>query len=41
MFDIFLINLTNAMIALFIIVDPLGNLPIFIGLTGKMIKKEK
>lgn len=29
-------NLTKAIIALFIIVDPFGNVPIFIGLTEKM-----
>ena len=33
--------MTKATIALFIIVDPLGSLPIFIGLTGKMGKEEK
>lgn len=32
----FILELTKATIALFIIVDPLGNIPIFVGLTGNM-----
>jgi len=34
-------ELAKAAIALFIIVDPFGNIPIFIGLTGNMAKKQK
>lgn len=34
-------NLLEATIALFIIIDPLGNLPIFIGLTGDKTKEER
>ena len=35
------IDLGRAILALFIIVDPLGDIPIFMGLTEKMTKKEK
>jgi multiple antibiotic resistance protein len=34
-------ELLQAVVALFIIIDPLGNLPIFIGLTEGMTKKER
>lgn len=34
-------DLAKAIIALFIIVDPLGNIPIFIGLTQKLDDKQK
>jgi len=34
-------NLAKAIIALFIIVDPLGNIPVFMSLTDKMTGKEK
>ncbi len=34
-------NLIKVTIALFIIVDPLGNIPIFIGLTGKLAKDQR
>ena len=34
-------NLTKAVIALFIIVDPFGNVPIFIGLTEKISETER
>jgi multiple antibiotic resistance protein len=34
-------QLLQAVVALFIIIDPLGNLPIFIGLTEGMTKKER
>ncbi len=37
----FLYELVRAVIALFIIVDPLGNVPIFIALTEKMNKNER
>ncbi len=33
--------LAKALIALFIIVDPIGNIPIFIGLTGSMNKEQR
>ncbi len=36
----FLISLARAVIALFIVVDPFGNIPIFMGLTGKMPKEK-
>jgi len=35
------INLAKAIIALFIIVDPFGNIPVFMSLTDKMNGKEK
>ena len=35
------LNLAKAFLVLFIIVDPFGNIPIFMGLTEKMSKKEK
>ncbi len=38
--DDFLVSLAQAIIALFVVVDPFGNIPIFIGLTEK-IPKEK
>jgi len=34
-------NLVRAVLALFIVVDPFGNLPIFIGLTEKMEKQQR
>ena len=34
-------DLAKAAIALFIIVDPLGNIPIFVGLTGNMAETQK
>ncbi len=34
-------ELLQAVVALFIIIDPLGNLPVFIGLTEGMTKKER
>jgi len=37
----FYINLLQACIALFVVIDPLGNLPIFMGLTHGMKKKER
>ena len=39
--DEFLIGLARAIIALFIIVDPFGNIPIFVGLTENMQAKQK
>jgi multiple antibiotic resistance protein len=39
--DEFLISLARAVIALFIVVDPLGNIPIFMGLTDKIPKEKK
>ncbi len=36
----FLVSLAKAVIVLFIIVDPFGNIPIFIGLTEKMTEKD-
>jgi multiple antibiotic resistance protein len=39
--DEFLINLAKAVIALFVIVDPFGNIPIFVGLTGNLPKEQK
>lgn len=36
-----LISLAKSVISLFIIVDPLGNIPIFIGLTVEMKRREK
>ena len=35
------VNLAKAVIVLFIIVDPFGNIPIFMGLTEKMIEDQK
>ena len=37
----FITDLTRAVIALFIIVDPFGNIPIFIGLTEKIPDAQK
>ncbi|OYT54968.1 MAG: hypothetical protein B6U77_02330 [Candidatus Hecatellales archaeon ex4484_218] len=37
----FIFEFLKAVVALFIIVDPLGNVPIFIGLTEKMNQKER
>jgi multiple antibiotic resistance protein len=37
----FVMNLAKAVIVLFIIVDPFGDIPIFIGLTDKMTEGEK
>jgi multiple antibiotic resistance protein len=37
----FLSDVVKAVIVLFIIVDPFGNIPIFIGLTGKMPNNER
>ncbi len=37
----FITELGKAIIALFIIVDPLGNIPIFMGLTDKMDNKQR
>ena len=37
----FLIGLAQAVIALFIVVDPFGNIPIFMGLTEKMPKEKE
>ena len=37
----FALNLAKAVLVLFIVVDPFGNIPIFIGLTEKMAKGEK
>lgn len=37
----FIIELAKAVIALFIIVDPFGNIPIFMGLTEKMAEAQK
>jgi multiple antibiotic resistance protein len=37
----FALNLAKAVIVLFIIVDPFGNIPIFIGLTQEMTKTQK
>jgi len=39
--DDFLIRLAQAIIALFIVVDPFGNIPIFMGLTEKMPKEKE
>ena len=39
--DEFLIGLARAIIALFVIVDPFGNIPIFVGLTENMQAKQK
>ena len=38
--DDFLINLARAIIALFLVVDPLGSIPIFMNLTEKMPKNK-
>ena len=35
------INIIKATLAIFIVVDPFGNIPIFIGLTQKMIKTQR
>jgi multiple antibiotic resistance protein len=37
----FLVSLAQAVIALFIVVDPFGNIPIFMGLTQKMTKEKE
>ncbi len=37
----FALNLAKAVIVLFIIVDPLGDIPIFVGLTEKMTESQK
>jgi multiple antibiotic resistance protein len=37
----FALNLAKAIIVLFIIVDPFGNIPIFMGLTEKMTESQK
>jgi multiple antibiotic resistance protein len=37
----FLVDLAKAVIVLFIIVDPFGNVPIFMGLTEKMAENER
>ena len=37
----FIVNLAKAVIVLFIIVDPFGNIPIFIGLTENMTETQK
>ena len=37
----FCFNLAKAILVLFIIVDPLGSIPIFIGLTGEMTENQK
>ena len=37
----FALNLFKAVIALIIVIDPLGNIPLFIGLTKNMKKKDK
>jgi multiple antibiotic resistance protein len=37
----FAFNLVKAIIVLFIIVDPFGNIPIFVGLTDKMTENQK
>jgi multiple antibiotic resistance protein len=37
----FALNLAKAIIVLFIIVDPFGNIPIFMGLTEKMTENQK
>ena len=37
----FAFNLAKAIIVLFIIVDPFGNIPIFVGLTEKMTENQK
>jgi len=37
----FSLNLAKAVIVLFIIVDPFGNIPIFIGLTQNMVESQK
>ena len=37
----FITDLSRAVIALFIIVDPLGNIPIFVGLTDKIPEAQK
>jgi len=39
--DDFLISLAQAIIALFIVVDPFGNIPIFMSLTEKMPKEKE
>ena len=39
--DEFLIGLIRAIIALFVVVDPFGNIPIFVGLTEKMPCKQE
>jgi multiple antibiotic resistance protein len=39
--DNFLISLAQAIIALFIVVDPFGNIPIFVGLTENMPKEKE
>jgi len=36
-----ILNLAKAILVLFIVVDPFGNIPIFMSLTEKMTKKEK
>lgn len=40
-FPIFGIDLAKMIIALFIVVDPLGNVPIFMGLTENMDKSQR
>jgi small neutral amino acid transporter SnatA (MarC family) len=35
------LNFVKAFLVLFIVVDPFGNIPIFMSLTEKMTKKEK
>lgn len=37
----FLNELTKSVIALFVVVDPIGNVPIFIALTSKMDKVQR
>jgi small neutral amino acid transporter SnatA (MarC family) len=37
----FINELTKSVIALFVVVDPIGNVPIFIALTSRMNKAQK
>jgi multiple antibiotic resistance protein len=37
----FLSELTKSTIALFVVIDPIGNVPLFIALTSKMDKNQK
>lgn len=39
--DATLVDLTRAIVALFIIMDPVGNIPIFIGLTSEMERAQR
>ena len=41
MFDDFTISFLRAVLSLIIVVDPLGNIPIFLGITGDLSPKQK